>query len=38
MQLTLNDIKGEAFTLTNLGMFGIDSITCIINLYQTGIL
>jgi len=27
MQLTLNDIKGEAFTLTNLGMFGIDWIT-----------
>jgi len=27
MQLTMNDIKDEAFTLTNLGMFCIDSFT-----------
>ncbi|PMP92039.1 MAG: 2-oxo acid dehydrogenase subunit E2 [Caldisphaera sp.] len=38
MQLTLDDIEGGTFTLTNLGMFGIDSFTPIINPPQTGIL
>ncbi|AFZ70087.1 pyruvate/2-oxoglutarate dehydrogenase complex, dihydrolipoamide acyltransferase component [Caldisphaera lagunensis DSM 15908] len=38
MQLTLEDIEGGTFTLTNLGMFGIDSFTPIINPPQTGIL
>lgn len=38
MQLTLDNIEGGTFTLTNLGMFGIDSFTTIINPPQTGIL
>ena len=37
-QLTLKDIKGGTFTISNLGMFGIQSFTAIINPPQAAIL
>ncbi|MDH5704196.1 MAG: 2-oxo acid dehydrogenase subunit E2, partial [Aigarchaeota archaeon] len=36
-KLALKDVKGGSFTITNLGMFGVDSFTPIINLGQAGI-
>jgi pyruvate dehydrogenase E2 component (dihydrolipoamide acetyltransferase) len=37
-QLTLDDLQGGTFTITNLGMYGIDAFTPIINLPQCAIL
>ena len=37
-QCTLDDLSGGTFTLTNLGMFGIDAFTPIINLPECAIL
>jgi pyruvate dehydrogenase E2 component (dihydrolipoamide acetyltransferase) len=37
-QLTLDDMQGGTFTITNLGMYGIDAFTPIINLPQCAIL
>ena len=37
-QLKLEDVAGDTFTITNLGMFGIDAFTPILNLGETGIL
>lgn len=36
-KLSLKDVKGGSFTVTNLGMFGVDSFTPIINPGQAGI-
>jgi len=36
-KLSLKDVKGGSFTITNLGMFGVDSFTPIINPGQAGI-
>jgi len=36
--LKLEDLTGGTFTITNLGMFGIDSFTPILNAGETGIL
>jgi pyruvate dehydrogenase E2 component (dihydrolipoamide acetyltransferase) len=36
--LTLNDVTGGTFTITNLGMFGVDSFTPIINPPESAIL
>jgi pyruvate dehydrogenase E2 component (dihydrolipoamide acetyltransferase) len=35
--LEFNDISGGTFTITNLGMFGVDEFSAIINLSQAGI-
>jgi pyruvate dehydrogenase E2 component (dihydrolipoamide acetyltransferase) len=37
-QLQLHEMQGATFTLTNLGMYGIDAFTPIINLPQCAIL
>jgi pyruvate dehydrogenase E2 component (dihydrolipoamide acetyltransferase) len=37
-QLKLEDVTGGTFTITNLGMFGIDAFTPILNPGETGIL
>ena len=37
-QLKLEDVTGGTFTITNLGMIGIDAFTPILNLGETGIL
>ncbi|NQU96307.1 MAG: 2-oxo acid dehydrogenase subunit E2, partial [Chloroflexi bacterium] len=37
-RLMLDDMKGGTFTLTNLGAYGIDTFTPIINLPQSAIL
>ncbi|MCS7108385.1 MAG: 2-oxo acid dehydrogenase subunit E2 [Sulfolobales archaeon] len=37
-QLTMDDVSGGTFTITNLGMFGVDAFTPIINPPQTAIL
>ena len=37
-RLAASDLRGGTFTLSNLGMFGLDSFTAIINPPQTGIL
>lgn len=37
-QLKLKDVNGGTFTITNLGMFGIDAFTPILNPGETGIL
>ncbi len=37
-QLKLEDVTGGTFTISNLGMFGIDAFTPILNLGETGIL
>jgi pyruvate dehydrogenase E2 component (dihydrolipoamide acetyltransferase) len=37
-KLGLNDIQGATFTISNLGMFGVDKFTAIINPPQVGIL
>jgi len=37
-QLKLEDVTGGTFTITNLGMFGIDAFTPILNQGETGIL
>ena len=37
-QLSLEEVSGATFTLSNLGMFGIDQFTAIINPPQTAIL
>jgi len=37
-KLSLKDVKGGSFTITNLGMFGVDLFTPIINPGQAGIL
>jgi pyruvate dehydrogenase E2 component (dihydrolipoamide acetyltransferase) len=36
--LTLDDVHGGTFTITNLGAYGVDSFTPILNLGETGIL
>lgn len=36
--LTLTDVQGGTFTVTSLGMYGVDSFTPILNAPQTGIL
>lgn len=36
--LTLEDVSGGTFTVTNLGTYGVDAFTPIINLGETGIL
>ncbi len=36
--LTLDDVQGGTFTVTSLGMFGVDGFTPILNAPQTGIL
>ena len=37
-QLTLEDVSGGTFTVSNLGMYGVDAFTPILNTPQTGIL
>ena len=37
-KLTLEEVSGGTFTVSNLGMFGVDGFTSIINAPQTGIL
>jgi pyruvate dehydrogenase E2 component (dihydrolipoamide acetyltransferase) len=37
-KLTLEDVSGGTFTVSNLGMFGVDGFTPILNAPQTGIL
>lgn len=37
-QLTLDDVNGGTFTVTSLGMYGVDTFTPILNAPQTGIL
>jgi pyruvate dehydrogenase E2 component (dihydrolipoamide acetyltransferase) len=37
-KLSLDDMSGGTFTISNLGMFGIDSFTAIINAPESGIL
>ncbi len=37
-QITPDELRGSTFTLTNLGMFGVDAFTPIINLPETAIL
>ncbi|HZP45514.1 MAG TPA: dihydrolipoamide acetyltransferase family protein [Candidatus Binataceae bacterium] len=37
-RLTLDDVHGGTFTITNLGAYGVDSFTPILNLGETGIL
>ena len=37
-QLTLEDVSGGTFTVSNLGMYGVDEFTPILNTPQTGIL
>ena len=37
-KLTLEEVSGGTFTVSNLGMFGVDGFTPIINAPQTGIL
>ena len=37
-QLRADELQGGTFTITNLGMFGIDAFTPIINLPQSAIL
>ncbi len=37
-QCTLDELSGGTFTLTNLGAFGIDAFTPIINLLECAIL
>ena len=37
-RLGASDLSGGTFTLSNLGMFGLDSFTAVINPPQTGIL
>ncbi len=37
-KLTLEDVSGGAFTITNLGNYGIDAFTPILNVGETGIL
>jgi pyruvate dehydrogenase E2 component (dihydrolipoamide acetyltransferase) len=37
-KLTPDELRGSTFTLTNLGMFGVDAFTPIINLPETAIL
>lgn len=37
-QLTLEDVSGGTFTVSNLGMYGVDTFTPILNTPQTGIL
>jgi pyruvate dehydrogenase E2 component (dihydrolipoamide acetyltransferase) len=37
-QLAANDLTGGTFTLSNLGMFGVDSFTAVINPPEAGIL
>lgn len=37
-KLTLEEVSGGTFTVSNLGMYGVDSFTPILNMPQTGIL
>ena len=37
-KLTMDDLTGGTFTITNLGAFGIDAFTPIINLPETAVL
>jgi pyruvate dehydrogenase E2 component (dihydrolipoamide acetyltransferase) len=37
-KLTIEDVSGGTFTVSNLGMFGVDGFTPILNAPQTGIL
>jgi len=37
-KLTLEEVSGGTFTVSNLGMFGVDGFTPILNAPQTGIL